>query len=168
MLYQGLTAHGFSDVLFSGQAGLPTLLSNSADYSVGALVILLACKGIAYGISLAGFRGGPIFPSMFLGAAAGIALSHLPGLPLVPAVAMGIGGMCVAMLRLPFTSVLLATLLLASDGIAVAPLVIVTVVVAHIVTAHLSPRPAQPAGSAQPSPAGSNRSASLGPNDPGA
>ncbi len=41
-----------------------------------------------------------------------MALSHLPGLPLVAGVAMGIGAMTAVMLRLPLTSVLLATLLL--------------------------------------------------------
>ena len=76
------------------------------------------------------FRGGPVFPGMFLGAAGGAALSHVPGLPLVPAVAMGIGAMSVVMLTLPLTSVLLATALLASDGLAVTPVVIVAVVVA--------------------------------------
>jgi hypothetical protein len=50
---------------------------------------------------------------------------------------MGIGAMSVAMLRLPMTSVLLATLLLFSDGLAVMPLVIVAVVVAYVVSAHL-------------------------------
>jgi hypothetical protein len=83
---------------------------------------------------------------MFLGAAGGVLLSHLPGLPLVPAVAMGIGAMSVVMLRLPLTSVLLATLLLEADGLAVMPVVIVAVVVAHVVTAHLTPTP--PAGAA--------------------
>ena len=48
-----------------------------------------------------------MFPAMFLGAAGGVAMSHLPGLPLVPGVAMGIGAMCVVMLRLPLTSGLL-------------------------------------------------------------
>jgi hypothetical protein len=47
----------------------------------------------------------------------GVALSHLPGLPLVYGVAMGIAAMTVVMLRLPLTSVLLATLLLSSDGL---------------------------------------------------
>ena len=40
---------------------------------------------------------------------------------------------------LPLTSVLLATLLLASDGLAVMPLVIVSVVVAHVLCARLTP-----------------------------
>jgi hypothetical protein len=38
---------------------------------------------------------------------------------------MGIGALCVVMLTLPLTSVLLAVLLLASDGLAVMPPVIV-------------------------------------------
>ena len=37
---------------------------------VAALVLLIACKALAYSASLSGFRGGPVFPSMFLGAAA--------------------------------------------------------------------------------------------------
>ena len=47
-------------------------------------LLVIACKAVAYGISLGSFRGGPIFPALFIGAAGGIALSHLPGLPLVP------------------------------------------------------------------------------------
>ena len=54
----------------------------------------------------------------FLGAVGGAALSHLPGLPLVYGAAMGIGAMCAVMLRLPLTSVLLATPLLASGHVA--------------------------------------------------
>jgi hypothetical protein len=77
-------------------------------------------------------------------------LSHLPGLPLVDGVAMGIGAMSVVMLRLPLTSVLLATLLLASDGLAVMPLVIVAVVVAYVASARLTPIPAPGSGVSAP------------------
>jgi H+/Cl- antiporter ClcA len=139
IVYAQASGHNFSEVLFSGQNALGPLISNSASYSAGALVLLVACKGLAYGASLAGFRGGPVFPAMFLGAAGGIALSHLPGLPLVPGVAMGIGAMSVVLLRLPLTSVLLATLLLAADGLAVMPLVIVAVAVAYVASARLTP-----------------------------
>jgi H+/Cl- antiporter ClcA len=140
--YAAATGKGSSDVLFSGQSDLGPLITHSASYTVGALLLLLACKGLAYGASLSSFRGGPTFPAMFLGAAGGIALSHLPGLPLVDGVAMGIGAMTVVMLRLPLTSVLLATLLLASDALAVMPLVIVAVVVAYVASARLTPTPA--------------------------
>jgi hypothetical protein len=45
---------------------------------------------------------------------------------------MGIGAMCVVILGFPLVSVLLATLLLQSDGLQVMPLVIVAVVVAYV------------------------------------
>ncbi len=93
-----LTDKAYTEVLFSGQSALPDLLVNEATWSVGTLLLLLAAKGIAYGLSLSAFRGGPVFPSMFLGAAGGIALSHLPGLDAIPAAAMGIGAMCAVML----------------------------------------------------------------------
>jgi hypothetical protein len=128
-----------SEVLFSGQSALGPLVTNSATYSVGALLLLLVCKSLAYGVSLSSFRGGPVFPALFIGAAGGVAMSHLPGLPLVAGVAMGIGAMAAVMLNLPLTSVLLATLLLASDGVAVMPLVIVAVVVAYVAAARLAP-----------------------------
>jgi H+/Cl- antiporter ClcA len=144
------TGKGSSLVLFSGQSALGGFVTHSASYTVGTLVLLIVCKGLAYGGSLSSFRGGPTFPAMFIGAAGGMALSHLPGLPLVYGVAMGIGAMTTVMLRLPLTSVLLATVLLASDGLAVTPVVIVAVVVAYVVSARLLPAPAAPA----PAPAG--------------
>ncbi|WP_406139198.1 chloride channel protein [Streptomyces sp. NBC_01089] len=148
------TGKGTSDVLFSGQSALPGLLLSTGSYSVGALVLLIACKSLAYCVSLAAFRGGPIFPALFLGAAGGIALSHLPGLPFVAAAAMGMGAMAVALLRLPMTSVLLATLLLGHDGVTVMPLVIVAVVVCHVASARLNPpRTTATATPATPAPA---------------
>jgi H+/Cl- antiporter ClcA len=147
------SSHNVSEVLFSGRDALGPLVSQGAGYSVGAL-LLVACKGLAYSASLASFRGGPVFPAMFLGAAGGIALSHLPGLPMVAGVAMGIGAMSVVMLRLPLTSVLLATLLLAADGLAVMPLVIVAVAVAYVASARLtpvpSPAPTPPSAAVEP------------------
>jgi H+/Cl- antiporter ClcA len=152
ILFAEASGHSSSEVLFSGQDALGPFVSQSASYSVGALLLLVACKGLAYSASMASFRGGPVFPAMFLGAAGGVALSHLPGLPLVPGVAMGIGAMSVVMLNLPMTSVLLATLLLASDGLTVMPLVIVAVAVAYVASARLTPAP-EPAPTAA-SPAG--------------
>ena len=139
--YAEATDKSSADVLFSGQSGLGPLLLNAAQYSSGALLLLLVCKGVAYSVCLSAFRGGPVFPALFVGATGGILLSHLPGLPLVAGAAMGIGAMSVVILRLPLTSVLLATLLLQSDGLAVIPLVIVAVVVAHVLAAHLAVSP---------------------------
>jgi len=158
--YAAGTGKSSSDVLFSCQNALGPLITHSAGYTVGAL-LLLACKALAYGTSLSSFRGGPIFPAMFIGAAGGMVLSHLPGLPLVAGVAMGIGAMSAAMLRLPLTSVLLATLLLSSDGLQVMPLAIVAVVVAYVVTIRLAPAPAEDsAAEPAPEPAGATPPAS--------
>jgi hypothetical protein len=133
------TDHGVDQVLFSGQAALPVLVEQASTWTIGALVLLVVCKALAYGLSLSAFRGGPVFPGLFIGGALGIIASHLPGMTLVPALAIGIGAMSVSMLGLPFTSVLLATVLLASDVRAVTPLAIVAVVVAYVATQWIPP-----------------------------
>ncbi|MEU6226812.1 chloride channel protein [Streptomyces sp. NPDC047042] len=134
------TGKAATDVLYSGQTALDPLLRHSAAYSVGALSLLVLCKGLAYCASLSCFRGGPIFPGMFVGAAGGILCSHLPGLSLVAGFAMGVGAMSAAMLGLPMVSVLLATLLIGAQGLTVMPLVIVAVVVSYVATAKLAPQ----------------------------
>jgi H+/Cl- antiporter ClcA len=134
MAYQLISGHSFTQVLFSGQDELPDLVEHGADYPLAVLVLLIACKTLVYGLSLSAFRGGPVFPSLFIGAALGIAASGLPGMNLAAAIGMGMGAMCAAMLRLPLTSTLLATLLLGADGVAVTPQVVVAVVVAFVIT----------------------------------
>jgi H+/Cl- antiporter ClcA len=154
MLFHAITGKDVSMVLFSGQDQMPQLLQQGVGWSVGVLLAIVACKSLAYALSLSCFRGGPIFPALFIGAAGGIAASHLPGLDLVPAVAMGIGVMSCTMLNLPLTSTLLATLLLGKDGVQAMPVVIVAVAVAYIVTARLTPveveTPAAAPAEAQP------------------
>ena len=140
IIYTQATGKPSSDVLFSGQSDIGPLVDHAASYSVGTLLLLLVCKTLAYGVSRGSFRGGPIFPALFIGTAGGVAMSHLPGLPLVAAVAMGIGAMMAAVLKLPLTSVLLASLLLLSDAAKVMPLVIVAVVIAYVAVAHIEPR----------------------------
>jgi H+/Cl- antiporter ClcA len=160
ILYYEVTGKATSDVLFSGQSALPALLQKSATFSAGALVMLVLCKGLAYGASLSSFRGGPIFPAMFVGAAGGLALAHLPGLQPDAGAAMGIGAMSAVMLRLPVTSVLLATLLLASTGLDALPLVIVAVVVAFVVSSWTIPSAAPAAPAPAPAQAGATEATS--------
>jgi len=143
-----------SEVLFSGQSSLPGLVTHASSYTVGVLLLLLACKSLGYSLSLSSFRGGPVFPSMFLGAAGGVAMAHLPGLNLAASTAMGIGAMCAVMLRLPITAVLLATLLFFSDGIEVMPLVIVAVVIAYVASAWLLTEPPAAPPPSEPPPSG--------------
>lgn len=141
MTYQLISGRSFKDVLFSGQDALPELVGHATEYSVGLMILVILCKGLAYALSLSAFRGGPVFPSIFLGAAIGIAMSALPGASLAPAIASGIGAMCAAMLRLPLTSTLLAVLLLGPDAATVTPQAVVAVATAFIII-NLLPDPA--------------------------
>jgi H+/Cl- antiporter ClcA len=126
-----------SEVLFSGQDALPGLVAGAGAWSVSALLLLVAFKSAAWGISLGSFRGGPTFPAMFIGAAAGVAASHLPGFSETGAVAVGIGTGVVSMLRLPLSAVVLATILVSKSGAGTGPLIIVGVVVAYVVSVGL-------------------------------
>jgi hypothetical protein len=140
-----ITGHGFSEVLFSGQDALPGLVSQAGSWSLAALAWLIVFKGLAYSLCLGAYRGGPTFPALFLGAAAGIMCSHLPGFPIQAGVAVGMGAAVVAVLRLPLSAVVIATLLTAHASDRVEPLIIVGVVVAYVVTLLVSARPAPPA-----------------------
>jgi H+/Cl- antiporter ClcA len=136
------TDKGIDQVLFSGQEALGPLVANADTWSLSALALLIGFKGLAYAVSLASFRGGPVFPAILLGAAAGLMAAQLPGLELTPAVAVCIGAAVVAVLRLPLSAVVMATLLTSQAGLGVGPLVILGVVVAFLV-ANLVDPPAQ-------------------------
>jgi H+/Cl- antiporter ClcA len=142
------TDKSVNELLFSGESALPGLVSHAGAWSLGALGLLIVLKGLAYSLSLGSFRGGPTFPAVFLGAAGGLLASHLPGFPVTPAVAVGMGAATVAVLRLPISAIVLATLLTVQGGTGDEPLIIVGVVVAYLVTLVLSrlssPTPASP------------------------
>jgi H+/Cl- antiporter ClcA len=148
------TDHGADEVLFSGQESLSGLVEGADEWSVGALLLLLLFKGLAWSLSLAAFRGGPVFPALLLGAAAGILAARLPGFELTPAVAVGIGAAIASVLRLPISAVLLAVLLTLGAGLGASPLIVVAVVVAYLLTNLLSRRP-----EAAPAPATGDRPA---------
>lgn len=84
LLLQAWTGESVLFILTSGEemiTELPTLTS------VSTVVAVLILKSIAYAVSLgAGFRGGPFFPAMFVGAASGLLIALLiPNGPSVPA-----------------------------------------------------------------------------------
>jgi H+/Cl- antiporter ClcA len=118
------------DVLFSGQASIPELL---AETSTGVLVVLVVAKAIAYAVSLAsGFRGGPIFPAIFLGV--GIATFPVIWFDMSPTVALAMGaaaGMA-AQSRLLLSSMLLATILVGSQGPDAVPAAVLAAVAAWL------------------------------------
>jgi H+/Cl- antiporter ClcA len=127
------------DVLFSGQTSIPGLV---AETSAGALAVVLVAKGLAYAICLGcGFRGGPVFPAIFLGIGvfmfAVIAFDVSPTL----AVAVGTAAGTAAMTRLLFASIVIASLLVGSAGADAIPGAILAAVAAWVTIAALERAP---------------------------
>ena len=97
------------DVLFSGQASVPAVI---AEQSTKIVLLLLVAKGIAYAICLGcGFRGGPVFPAVFLGVALATLVMDVTDMSPTAALAIGAAAGVAAMTRMLLTSALLAALL---------------------------------------------------------
>lgn len=138
--YTVITSHSPAEVALSGQATLPLLATQPGQWSVGALVVLLVCKGIAYAVCLGAFRGGPVFPAVFLGAAFGVLATTLfPSIGLVPALAVGTAAGA-AVTRLPVTSVVLVMVLLGDAARSQIPIVILAAATALVVDEMFSRR----------------------------
>ena len=107
------------DVLFSGQSAIPAV---AATTSAWILLLLLAAKALGYLISLGcGFRGGPVFPAIFVG----IAVAEFPhawfGTSPTLAVAVGAAAGMAAGTRLLITPALFASLLVGTAGLDAVP-----------------------------------------------
>jgi H+/Cl- antiporter ClcA len=144
--YAVVTGHSPAEVALSGQATLATLATDPGGWSAGALALLLVCKGFAYALCLGAFRGGPVFPAVFLGAASGVLASMLvPSIGTVPGLAIGVAAGVAAVTRLPVTSVVLVVLLLGDAATNEMPVIILAAVTALIVAETLTSRRAKPA-----------------------
>jgi H+/Cl- antiporter ClcA len=133
----GLTDQPDDAVLFSGSSALVPLVDQAATLSLGTIALLLLLKGIAWSISMGSFRGGAVFPAIFMGTVGGFLASHLPGLPDGAAVAVVMAASVTAILRLPLSSVVIAAGLTASTGPEALTLVVISVVVAHVAVARI-------------------------------
>jgi H+/Cl- antiporter ClcA len=142
LLAQGADLLGANsqDVLFSGQTSLPAIV---AEDSTKIVLVLLVAKGLAYAVCLGcGFRGGPVFPAIFLGVAlAALAIIVLDVSPTL-AVAVGAAAGAAAMTRLLLTSILLATLLVGSNGLDAVPAAVLAAVGAWLTVTALDARAA--------------------------
>jgi H+/Cl- antiporter ClcA len=126
------------DVLFSGQASVPALVATS---STKIVLVLLVAKAVAYAVSLGcGFRGGPVFPAIFLG----IALATLPvvwfGVSPTLAVAVGTAGGMAATTRLLITPALFASLLVGTAGLDAVPAAVLAAAAAWLTISALDRR----------------------------
>ncbi len=119
-------------VLFDGEGGIPDLI---ASQSAGAVAIATLGRMIVYGIALgAGFRGGPIFPSVAMGVGVGAAVALLvdPALQ-TPLIVAGIAACVAASLKLTFSAGLIALLITSSAGVVTAPVAIIGAIVGLLV-----------------------------------
>jgi H+/Cl- antiporter ClcA len=139
-LYAAVTGHSPVEVAMSGQATLPTLATDPGHWSAFALLVLLVCKGLAFAVCLGAFRGGAVFPAVFLGAAAGVLAGTLfPGIGNVDGLAIGMAAGS-AVIGLPVTSVLLTTLLLGDAAADLMPAIIVAAVTSFVLDELLTSR----------------------------
>ena len=135
-----ITGRSALDVLQSGEAALPALVSSPHSWSIVALLLLLTFKGAAYGLSLGSFRGGPTFPAVFLGAVLGVLVGPLPGLGVTAGIAIAMTAATTAVLRLPVTSIVLVVLLLGTEGISQLPTILLAAAIAMVSTVALDGR----------------------------
>lgn len=127
-----------ADVLFSGQASLPTLVGAG---SVGAVLVLLVGKALAYVVSLGcGFRGGPIFPAVFLGVALAAVATVGFGVSPTLAIAVGTAAGMAAQARLLFSPLIFATLLVGRAGTDAVPAAVLASAAAWLVSRALAGR----------------------------
>jgi H+/Cl- antiporter ClcA len=127
------------EVLFSGQAALPDVL---VEGSAGVLIAIMLAKVIAYGICLGcGFRGGPVFPAIFTGVAlATLAVALFYTSPTL-AVAIGTAAGMAAATRLLISSLVIAALLVGTNGIDAISAAVLAATMAWLVGHVLDPPP---------------------------
>ena len=119
------------DVLFSGQASVPDLVASD---STKIVLILFVAKAIAYAVSLGcGFRGGPVFPAIFLGIALATFASVWFDVSPTLAVAVGTAAGTAAVTRLLVTSSLFAALLVGPQGTDAVPAAVLAACAAWLV-----------------------------------
>jgi len=121
------------ETLFSGEHELEVLLDDPEAYGVGTLVLILGGKLLALALSLeTGFRGGRIFPVLFIGATVGFITSDIfESVPVAVAVACGMAGAAVAIMRLPVFVALMVAFFAAPATI---PLIVLACVVGYVLT----------------------------------
>ncbi len=137
LLVREATGADVSYVVTSGEGQIRYL---ATETSLALVLSVLAVKVVAYAASLgSGFRGGPFFPAMFVGAAAGLALSLLlpDVLPTQAAVVTGVVAGIVATARMPWWVVLVIG---AASGFAFGSWPLVPAAVVAAAVARLLPR----------------------------
>jgi len=126
------------DVLFSGQSSVPTIVTED---STAVVLVVVAAKALGYAICLGcGFRGGPVFPAVFLGVGLATLAVILFDVSPTLAVAVGTAAGMAAMTRLLFASLLFAALLVGMEGVDAIPAAVLAAAAAWVTIAALDRR----------------------------
>jgi H+/Cl- antiporter ClcA len=101
---------GGTVTLFKGLDEMKELATNAADYTAAGLALVVLVKLAALVIAgTCGFRGGRIFPAVFVGVAVGLCASALvPAIPAALAVSCGVLGIVLAITRQGWLSLFMA------------------------------------------------------------
>ena len=129
----GLIAFALPLTATGGSAQLAFETSRISELSVGLLVAVLIGKMLAFPLSQeAGFLGGPVFPTLFIGGTAGIIIHLLmPGIPAPLAVAAMLAALPGATIAAPVSFILLGAGVVAT-GISALPPIGIAVITAHL------------------------------------
>lgn len=124
-------------VLFSGEEQTVELINHAAEIGGVTLVVLALVKLlITCFILAAGWKGGYLFPILFVGMALGLATNQLfPTIPVAVAVAATLGGAVVATFRAPLFAILFTLALVQHET---APVIAIAVVAGALLTAILT------------------------------
>lgn len=128
-----LGALGGEITMFKGAVQTAEILANRAEYGVGALIGIIVIKLVAVVVAgSTGFRGGRIFPALFIGVAMGL-LGHalIPGLGVTLAVGAGVLGVVLAIAHDGWLALFAAALV--SSDIATFPVLCIAVLPAWLV-----------------------------------
>lgn len=107
-----LGAIGGPLTLFKGLEQMKTLTTDRASYTVGGLTLIAIVKVVALLVAgTSGFRGGRIFPALFVGLAVGLAANALiPDIPVSIAITAGAIGILMAVTRNGWLSLFMAAI----------------------------------------------------------
>jgi len=130
----GIAGALFPLILFSGEEQSVELIARAVEIGVPMLLVLAAVKLVITCLILAcGWKGGYLFPIMFVGMALGLAVNLVfPQIPVAVAVASSIAGAIAATMRAPLFAIFFTGILVQREAL---PAIAVAVVAGSLVAA---------------------------------
>ncbi|MGN6426224.1 MAG: ion channel protein [Leifsonia sp.] len=143
-------AAGGPVTLFKGLQQMGELVTDRSDYSPGQLALITVVKLAALLVAAgAGFRGGRVFPAVFIGAAIGtLANALVPGVPVAVAVAAGVLGVTLAVTRDGWIAIFIGVAV--THNLLILPILSLAVLPAWLIVTKAPPMLIRPAPAATP------------------